>query len=449
MAWILDDYGDRETSIKFYNNRIQAEQRSIAERTRRLVNKEIGSFADIKAEQRNAGSNPKLSSYAAALPHSGIQLQWLKKSEAEKAEQAFFTINQSAVKIDATELKILDTRFKPNAIIARAIVRNATGHKYWGSFSAGSILKIEESARNINELLFTPPLSPPIKTLELPIAGHGYGSQSLPLIYELANLANGLPVEDPSKHKTKRLTKKRNSNEAIITQVAPDEKETLRLLNNTLQLARKMTGMHPSSLGLHPAVYFYSASGRHQPTAVLAMSAIVHDMKNKNSLHAFCDVRSDFEEFLLEHKDFINQITRKTGSMAKGLKLLKEYLEFVIGGLQEGLGRTEVKNNLANSDKFSFIQIPSLVFSTQVKNFSTPAKQHAFLEEALEAAITCKICDSRKDGKSMTADHMTDKRLGGAASPDNLQYVHPFCNSSYKEHKQQQTTKQKSATDPY
>ena len=136
IAWIRDDYGDGDVSIEFFSNQIPQEQRDIAEKTKRLIAKEIGTYKEFMAEVENPGSNSKVSSYARALAHSGIQLQWLKKAESEKAEQAFFTINQSAVKIDKTELKILNTRYKPNAIAARAIVRKATGHKYWKTFSS-------------------------------------------------------------------------------------------------------------------------------------------------------------------------------------------------------------------------------------------------------------------------------------------------------------------------
>lgn len=425
IAWLNDDYGDGEISTKFYNNQIPPEQREIADKTKRLIKKELGSFRDIQAEIENPGSNPTLSVYAKALAHSNIKLQWIDSPEVKKAENAFFTINQSAVKIEPVELKILNTRFEPNAIAARAIVRNATGHKYWGKFSGPGIIEIEKNAQNIYSLLFKPPLQSPVRTIELPIAGLGYGSQSLPLIYDFVNLANELPVEDPSKFK--KLT---------TDHAEPNEATTIKIVGKSLKLAQRITGTHPSSFGLHPAVYFYSSNGRHQPTAVLAMFSLLKDMEKDNSYNKFTDTRAAFEDFLLDHKDFINQLTRKYGSMAKGYRPLKEFYKFIIKCISDGVNETEdIEHKLIDSDGFSFLQITRAIQTTRSRDFSGKAKQLAFLQEALSATVTCNICGARKDNKSITADHAIDQKFHGAATTDNLQFVHPYCNSTYKDYK--------------
>ena len=284
------------------------------------------------------------------------------------------------------------------------------------------IEELEEVATDINKLLFTPPLNTPIKTIELPIGGHGYGAEQLPLIYDFVNLANNLPVDDASKYKALQVEKE-----------VPDESGTLKLITNTLRLAKRITGDSSSSFGLHPAVYFYSANGRHQPTAVLAMSALIMDLEKKNEFNVFCDARAALEEFLLEHKDFINQMSRKTGSMAKGYRILKEYYEFVINCISEGNHTHEkIEKLLLTSDRFSFLLKTNPIISVKAKPFSSNTKQRAFLEEALDAAVTCNICGARKDNKSMQADHIVDLEHGGPGNLDNLQYVHPYCNSTFK-----------------
>jgi len=73
----------------------------------------------------------------------------------------------------------LQSRNKPNALAARAIIRSGTGHKYWSRFHEAAQVEIEKEAKEINELLFTPTLRSPIKTLDLPVAGRGYSSQAL------------------------------------------------------------------------------------------------------------------------------------------------------------------------------------------------------------------------------------------------------------------------------
>ena len=48
IAWIKDDYGDRAASIHVFGSQIPEEQVRFAERTRRLVNQEIGPYAKYK-----------------------------------------------------------------------------------------------------------------------------------------------------------------------------------------------------------------------------------------------------------------------------------------------------------------------------------------------------------------------------------------------------------------
>jgi hypothetical protein len=193
MAWLQDDYGAGDESIKFYNNNIPLDQRKVHEKTRALINTRVGSYKEIQAEAANPGSNPRLTERARALGNtSAIPLLWVMGNDSKKAERAFLTINQSAVAIDPTEFMILNSRNRANAISSRAIVRNGTGHKYWKDFSGDAQEQVVRHGKYIYKALYDPPLDPPIKTWELPIAGHGYGTQTLPLIFDFVNIANGI-----------------------------------------------------------------------------------------------------------------------------------------------------------------------------------------------------------------------------------------------------------------
>lgn len=422
MAWLMNDFGDGAESRVFYGGQIPLEQAKIAKRTRELVRKEVGLYQDVKSENQNPGSFPDLSKNARALAHVGIPLQWIKGSDATKAERAFFIINQSAVSIDPTELKLLNARTEPNAVAARAIVRNATGHKYWKDFRQDEIDELEKNAREIYSLLYNPPLDPPIATVELPIAGHGYGSQTLPLIFDFLNIANDIPVKDSSKEKKKLQLSDRGK---------PVGDDVLKILRNAKRLAQIFTGKDPSSLGLLPAIYFYSVSGRHQPTAVLAMASLVMQLKGDKRLLKFVSIRARFEEFLLSHKHYVNQITVKHGSMAKGYARLRDLFDFIIRQLLDGKTDAEIEESLAKHTTYHYLLSKERVKQTdKIKEFSRKAKQVAFLQDALEMARKCPICGARKDNKSITADHIVDKKHGGLATTDNLNYVHPFCNSS-------------------
>ena len=48
IAWIHDDYGDGERSLKFFSNFIPLDQRKAAEETREMVNEQIGAYARLR-----------------------------------------------------------------------------------------------------------------------------------------------------------------------------------------------------------------------------------------------------------------------------------------------------------------------------------------------------------------------------------------------------------------
>ena len=47
-AWVEDDYGDGPISYSFFNRNIPSSQKKIAEKTRKLINDEIGSFKHVQ-----------------------------------------------------------------------------------------------------------------------------------------------------------------------------------------------------------------------------------------------------------------------------------------------------------------------------------------------------------------------------------------------------------------
>jgi hypothetical protein len=423
IAWIQDDYGDGNRSQKLYGLDIPDEQVRVAKKTRGLIKAEIGTYKDFQDEIASPGSVPSVSAKVRALAHSRIPLLWVKGSDSLKAERAFFTINQSAVEIDPTELKILNARTKPNAIAARAIVRNATGHRYWRDFSDSGQKAIEAAGKTIYSALYNPPLDPPIRTEDLPIAGHGYGTQTLPLIFELVNIANEIPVIDTSKSKRRFTVEPREK---------ADEVETCRVISNAEKLCRRITGTHASSLGLHPAVYFYSANGRHQPTTVLAISQLLVELEKEDRFLEFTEHRNLFESFLVNHKMYVNQLTVRHGSMAKGYTPIKDYYEFLLREIRAGASEAKIERALRESDKYQILVKEKPTPSKQAKGFSAKAKQFKLLSDVLERAFVCNMCRARIDKKSMHLDHTRDKKLGGAANIDNSQWLHPYCDSTYK-----------------
>jgi Protein of unknown function DUF262/HNH endonuclease len=424
IAWLLDDYGAGDESVKFYNNNIPPDQRKVHDKTRALVNRVVGSYKELKAESENPGSNPKLTLRARSLGNAKIPLLWVPGNDSKKAERAFLKINQSAVEIDPTEFTILNSRSKPNAISARAIVRNGTGHKYWKDFSEDGQAKIIKFGMSIYSKLYNPPLDPPIKTGDLPIAGHGYGTQTLPLIFDFVNIANSIAVVDSSKVMKNSLVEQ--------PQEKPDEPKTIFCLEKAEDLANRFTGRHESSLGLHPAVYFYGVNGRHQPTAVLAIGALLMELQVENKLLQFTKVRSRFENFLIEHKMFINQLTGRYGSMAKGYRHMKDYFRFVLNACFDGKNDAEIEGLLRSHNNYQRLVKETSPRTTKAKDFSRAVKQVTVLSVVLDQATICELCHSRIDLKAMHVDHRQDKSQGGLGTAENARLLHPYCDSTYK-----------------
>jgi hypothetical protein len=416
IAWVHDDYGDGNISQLFFQGRITEDQIKAAESTRLLINKMLGSYEEYKFAVSSGGKgDPKIFSRAQLLASLGIQLQWVN-GDSTKAEDSFFKINQQATPINKTEIILLKSRTKPNALAARAIIRSGAGHKYWSNFEVRIKDDIEKIAAEINDILFKPPLKTPIKTLDLPIAGQAYSVKSLPLVFDLINISNE-HIKDES------------------TKVDIDGLSTIKFLKNTRSVVYKISGSHPSSLGFHPAIYFYSAMGRYQPYSFLAIVDFVKKMDSKNSFSNFIRVRGYFEKFLLKHRDIQNQIAVKYSSGRKGAHFLSELYLLLVSEITKSDKENEIIKSVNNHVDFKFLKFlhnEADIRENQGVDFSTDTKSSVFLQEALTNVITCKLCGGIIHSNSISFDHITRKQDGGRGDIDNAQITHPYCNTTFK-----------------
>lgn len=264
--------------------------------------------------------------------------------------------------------------------------------------------------------MFTPIIQTPIKSLDLPLAGKVYSSNSLSLIFELVRLAN-------------------NQSNKIYNEIEDsDGTETYNYLRNTNKILRRITTTHESSLGLHPAVYFYSEKGRYQKTALMAWIEIIKFWEMKNShevFNEFIKIRSAFEEFIIKNKNISNQLTVKYGSGLKGYKHLKDVYLFILDKFKENLTIDEINN--AIKEKFVYLVLDgSNSTRTEQSSFSRDTKSEIFLQSALATATKCSICGGYIHTKSMTIDHVIRKQDGGLGNAENGQLAHPYCNTTYK-----------------
>lgn len=413
VAWINDDYGDGPITKQIFNGSIPEEQILIGERTRRLVEKEIGNFKDyqlaLKFPER---VSEEIQKKAKNLGSIAVQLQWVE-GDADVAEASFFKINQQAAKIDPTELKLIESRKKPNGIASRAIIKGGKGHQYWSKFEDEKVKQIEQLAEDINKSFFLPKLKNPVKTLDLPIGGKGYSSQSPLLIFEYVNMVN--KISEPSK---------------LDDDIIGDK--TIEFLKRSKKISNLINSTNPSSLGLHPAVYFYSKGGRHKTASFFAVTELLMELEHKNRFKEFTKCREHFEEILIEYDFVIQQILRHYRSSSKAIPHIKKFLLDIIDELKISSASEAVQNVLI-SDEYKFVKgvdfDDSLITSNE---FSDETKSAAFITEALSNAIRCKICNARMHTNAITIDHIQRKEDGGKGNFGNAQLAHPYCNSTYK-----------------
>lgn len=413
VAWINDDFGDGPITKESFNGTIPEEQIQIGEKTRRLVEKEVGKYKDyqlaLKFPER---VSEDIQRKAKNLGSIAVQLQWVE-GDADVAEASFFKINQQAAKIDPTELKLIKSRKKPNGIASRAIIKGGKGHQYWSKFEKEKVEQIEELAEEINKSFFLPKLKNPVKTLDLPIGGKGYSSQSPLLIFEYVNMVNRIPEiddieDDLDGEKTIEYLKK--------------SKKTSNLLNST----------HPSSLGLHPAVYFYSKGGRHKTASFFAVTELLMELERTKRFKQFTDCRENFEEILIDYDFVVQQILRHYRSSSNAIPHIKNFLLSLINELQNS-SKNDTITNVLKSGEYKFIK--GVDFDDSIitsKDFSDETKSAAFITEALSNAVRCKICNARMHTNSITIDHIKRKEEGGIGNFRNAQLAHPYCNSTYK-----------------
>jgi hypothetical protein len=407
IAWANDDYGDGLISQAFFSHDVDPEQRRVGEQTRNFVNGIVGSYREcIDAIRSPNLANPDVLAKARTLGFKSVQLQWVS-GDAEQAEASFFTINQKATPISDTEIALLKSRKSPTAMASRAVLRSGTGHKFWKDFDISTKTEIEKLAKELNQWLFTPPLKTPVKTLDLPLAGKGYSANSLALIYDLVRLTNASAIDEDD-----------------------DGKGTVKCLNSTLKVVRRITTTHASSLGLHPALYFYSDKGRYQPTALLAWIEIIKEFEATREFEKFILHRKKFEAGLIVLKQVTNQVTVKYGSSLKGYKQLKDVYLKIYALIIENDNLDTLRKDLKIA--FPFLNLESQPNAIQNPNFSRDTKSEIFLTQALNSAQQHKICSGFIHSNSMTVDHIHRKEDGGKGDATNGQLAHPFCNSTIK-----------------
>jgi len=415
-AWMEDDYGDKHISRAFYKTEISEKQLKIAEATRKLTEKRVGRYTDLVAQVGLpvTGTNTKMHKRAQVLATRALPLQWIQ-GNAAAAETSFYKINSQGTPLDDIETMLIKNRRGPIAIAARAIVRAGSGHKYWSGFTPECVAEIEKITVQLYENVFKPEVDEPAKTLELPVGGSVSPLDALSLLVELLC-----------------ITGTRQQGVKSIAQYAEDStgKATVAVLRNCYEVLHRISGKDSGSLGLHPAVYFYNERGKYNRFLFLAMVSLVTEkLKSNNSgwFKEFTSARSSLEQFLITNKSLIAMliVTLWKGQRIYKTRDLLDYLvnEFKIPG-----------KTVSVEEAISFLGLSGRIVDvrnvTTTPSISDDTKAAVFMREALPKAMHCPLCGGILDQtKSVSYDHIKGIQSGGLGDADNLQLVHPFCNS--------------------
>jgi hypothetical protein len=360
---------------------------------------------------------PEIVNYLKNLGVLAIQLQWVE-GDASKAEESFFKINQQAAPIDKTELKLLKARKKPNSIAARAIIRSGKGHKYWSSFENEIQQEIQTIAEEIHKILFEPKLQTPIKTSDVPVCGKVYSAQTLTMILDFVNIVNKIDF----------------NNKGLDDDTTGEA--TFKFLKKVRKIAYQLNSNHPSSLGLHPMIYFYSNDGRYRTVSFFAVVDLVMRLEQNKKINDFIEVRESFEKFLIEYDFLTKQIYEKHRDNQKSYKNLSMLFDEIINGLNNDKEiRPIIEFIVLNNKSFQYLNVhqnTSQQVTSSAKDFNTNKKSAIYINEVLPGIPKCKICNGFIHRNSISIDHKQRKQDGGLGSLDNGQITHLYCNTTYK-----------------
>ncbi|MBU5313481.1 HNH endonuclease [Tissierella carlieri] len=416
-AWINDDYGDGSISLSYFGNYISPEQKEIAQKTRDVVNKTIGSFKEILEISMNCimENDSKKKEIAKNLGALALQLQWVE-GDANKAEDSFLKINQSATKISDAELELIKNREKAYAIAARAIVRAGKGYQYWSKFSESGQNKILTYCKKIHMIMFGEGKSNADDINSLTIGGLQSSNLTLDVVTQTVKICNNIDRIEDAKKGT--------------------EENVEECLRNTLLILQYINSKELFSLGIHPFIYFYSDIGKHKVASYYGFLLFMKELIVKKQINLFVSTRGIFEQVIYQYSFLVQQIVRKNRQSKRAYTPIKDYFLEIMNIIKENpyFSAEEVVMKLRESDNFKYLQIEIVdneVVSVK-SNFSRGKKQQIKLKTFVSTLAKCPICKGYMDSKSISVDHIQRKQDGGSNALANGQVTHLYCNTTYK-----------------
>ena len=431
IGWVNDDYGDGPLSRAFFSEIPQA-QVKFHKQTQELMTQRVGSYKELHRMGLKPLStdNPDQVRRARAIATLQPFLQKVE-GDAQTAETSFLKINSNPAMIDPTDLDVIRARRKPNAIATRALMR--AGTDYYAKLAKAK--EIDSLAKDVYGIVFGQILDLSTRSADVPRAGQPYSSEAFKMVIDMVNMFNDITPamwQEPNKSKKKVPAVAQLQNDT-------DGSATIKFLTKVKKVGTLVSdngGRNSGSLGLDQAVYSYGASGKFHPGAFLASLKFAQELENQNKLKSFTKVRNLFEEFLVRHKAFINQIGHSKGSRTRPVESMLQMHRIILGCLESGeRDDKKIIRKLRRDSKLEELKdVTNLPRDdTKRKKFSKSIQDAAVLRSVLENRERCNVCGARLPPSCRSKDHKERQAEGGVGTLKNLQFTHPYCNTGYRE----------------
>lgn len=441
IGWVNDDYGNGSISSAFFDD-ITPAQRKFHKTTQELMGQRVGSYKEL----HRMAMNP-LPTDDADMVRRGRAIATLQpaiqkvEGDAQTAENSFLKINANPATIDPTDLDLIKARRKPNAIATRALMR--AGTDYYAKLA--KVKEIDTLAKEVHGIVFGPILDLNTKSPDVPRAGQPYSSEAFKMVLDMVNMFNGIT---PAMWQGQKTGKKKV--QIALLQDDADGSITLQYLKKIKDIGTLVSDngeRNSGSLGLDQAVYSYGATGKFHPGAFPAAIRLAQELESTKKLKEFTRVRNDFEEFLVRHKFFINQIGHSKGSRTRPVESVLQMHRIILACLQAGItDDKKIVRKLKRDSKLEELKdvtnIPK--DDTAQKKFSKSVQDAAVIRSVVDNRERCKICGSRLPPSCRSKDHKERQTDQGVGTLANLQFTHPYCNTGYKESQVARTKSKKS-----
>ena len=128
---------------------------------------------------------------------------------------------------------------------------------------------------------------------------------------------------------------------------------TTNFLKKTRKVAWLLNSNHPSSLGLHPIIYFYSQDGRYKVASFFAIVDLIIDLEKRRKINDFINAREEFEKMIQKYDYLVQQINRKHRSVQASYKHISLFFKKIIVSINSGKSIDLAINDLIKDEEYN------------------------------------------------------------------------------------------------